>query len=223
MLSLEPTLPERVTRNDAGIVTMIDRSAINLFRRRIEGFDISMQYERKFTAGTLTVQGTGSAIQRMRNQYLATSEEYDSAGFPSEGGAAKYKANAGVSWETSNWNVGWTGRFFGSYKQYGAAGGPESMQYNGGAQFQYYIAAQGSDEIASQIYHDIYASYQFGDGDGKANRKYINYFLKGLRIQLGVRNLMNERPPLDVFYSYYTSPYGDRRLRSFWISVRKGF
>lgn len=50
-------------------------------------------------------------------------------------------------------------------------------------------------------------------------------FLNGLSIQLGGRNLFDQVPPLDVVYANndYLSPYGDTRLRSYWLSLKRSF
>jgi hypothetical protein len=53
--------------------------------------------------------------------------------------------------------------------------------------------------------------------------------LNGLTVQIGVRNVFASEAPMDVAYStisgnfYYRSPFGDPRLRSYWISLRKRF
>jgi len=104
-------------------------------------------------------------------------------------------------------------RYFGSYKQAGAAGGP-SMQETDNPRF---IVPQGSDTIPSQIYHDLFVSRSFGTQSGR--------LLDGVNLQLGVRNIFDAVPPMDVNFvnNYYLSPYGDVRLRSYWLSARKSF
>jgi outer membrane receptor protein involved in Fe transport len=50
--------------------------------------------------------------------------------------------------------------------------------------------------------------------------------LSGVSLQAGVRNVFDKKPPLDAAYLYeffVMSPYGDIRLRSFWLSIDKSF
>jgi outer membrane receptor protein involved in Fe transport len=70
----------------------------------------------------------------------------------------------------------------------------------------------------------LFVGYSFGrspgSGAGPASR-----LLDGLSMQLGVRNVFDKVAPLDVGYSnnYYMSPYGEVRLRSYWLNVRLSF
>ena len=172
-----------------------------------------------------SAQLAGSLLLHLKTQYSLTDPEYDGAGFPADGGAAKFKSNATVIWERGNWTGGWTVRHFGSYKQFGAAGGPLSIQYAGGAVYSTSVAAQGSETLSAQTYHDFFASYAFGKldgGDGHLKRV-VAGLLAGMTIQVGVKNIFEKLPPYDAGYSFYTSPYGDIRLRSYSISVRKSF
>jgi outer membrane receptor protein involved in Fe transport len=49
--------------------------------------------------------------------------------------------------------------------------------------------------------------------------------LDGVSMQFGVRNVFDKVPPLDAYYNgnYYMSPYGDVRLRSYWLNARLNF
>ena len=46
-----------------------------------------------------------------------------------------------------------------------------------------------------------------------------------MSVQLGMRNAFDKAPPFDVYNAayYYASPYGDMRLRSYWVSLKKEF
>jgi outer membrane receptor protein involved in Fe transport len=120
----------------------------------------------------------------------------------------------------------------------GAAGGPYSLRLASGGVYaaSTYSTPQGSDHIPGQIYHDAFISYAFGkpktiagaaakSGKAFSLRSFDTAFLSGLTVQVGVRNVFNAAPPLDVAYdsNYYLSPYGDLRLRSFWVSLKKTF
>ncbi len=220
----EEAFPGRVTRDGSGTITGVDITNVNVYRLETEGWDFSVHYRRPTSWGTFTAQLTGSVLLHLKTQYSLTEPEYDGAGYPADGGAAKLKSNGILFWERGNWAAGWSVQHYGKYRQYGAAGGPLSMQYTGGAVFSTVVAAQGSETIPSQTYHDIFASYAFGKkatNDGQWARPAS--ILAGMTIQVGVRNVFGKLPPYDAGYSFYTSPYGDIRLRSYSLSVRKSF
>ena len=228
LVNLESTFPGRVKRDSAGKITQVDMSLMNLYKRETEGWDLSADYTLKTGIGTFNLAAVESIILHLKNQYSPTLPESDAVNFPSEGGAVKYKSNATLTWERQNWTAGWTTRYFSDYKQYGAAGGPRSTQSLSGAQDTTYIRAQGSDTIPSQTYHDLFVGYNFGKSPTDAGSKLKalgNKLLVGLTVQVGVRNVFNKVPPFDYFYSgtYYESPYGDLRLRTYWLSVKKAF
>jgi outer membrane receptor protein involved in Fe transport len=224
----ESLYPGRVTRDSSGNITLVDTSAVNLYKRETEGWDLSADYTFKTGIGTFNLMAVESIILHLKNQYDQTLPEYDAVNFPSEAGAAKYKANATLTWEWHNWTASWTTIYYGSYKQYGAVGGPDSVQFNGGAQDDTYITPQGSDTIPSQTYSDLFVGYAFGKQHAKTDSRLSKIgaaVLDGLTVQVGVRNVFDKVPPLDVYYlgNYYESPYGDMRMRSYWITVKKAF
>lgn len=99
------------------------------------------------------------------------------------------------------------------------------MQYVGGAVWGSTVAAQGGEDLPSQIYHDIFLSYAFGKleaGEGAWRRAGMRLF-SGMSVQLGIKNVFNTWPPFDAGFSFYTSPYGDPRLRTYSVSLRKEF
>lgn len=228
IVNLESTYPGRVTRGATGKITRVDVSLLNLYKRETEGWDLSVDYTLKTGAGTFSVKAVESIILHLKNQYAVTLPESDAVNFPSEGGAAKYKNNVTLAWEGRNWSAGLTTRYFSSYKQYGAVGGPRSTQSLAGAQDNTYIRFQGGNTIPSQTYQDLFASYAFGKQRPASDSNLPalgSSVLGGLTVQLGVRNLFNRVPPFDYFYSgnYFESPYGDLRLRTYWLSVKKTF
>ncbi len=225
ILDQESAFPGRVSRDSSGTITRVDITNVNVYRLETEGWDFGVNYRRPTPWGVFSAQLAGSLLLHLKTQYSLTDPEYDGAGFPADGGAAKFKSNATVIWERGNWTGGWTVRHFGSYKQFGAAGGPLSIQYAGGAVYSTSVAAQGSETLPAQTYHDFFASYAFGklDGGNGHLKRAIAGLLAGMTIQVGVKNIFEKLPPYDAGYSFYTSPYGDIRLRSYSISVRKSF
>ncbi len=222
----ESMYPGRVTRDDTGTITLVDASLANLYRRETEGWDLSLDYAVTTRAGRFSLRAAQSIIVHLKNQYDQALPEFDAVNFPSEGGATKYKTNATLNWESGPLMLGWTARYFSSYKQYGAAGGPDAARRAtaGLPPSTTRTLWQGGDAIPSQIYHDLFVAYSFdhspGSGVGAVSR-----LLDGLSMQLGVRNVFDKVAPLDAFYSnnYYMSPYGDVRLRSYWLNARLSF
>jgi outer membrane receptor protein involved in Fe transport len=232
IVNLESTYPARVTRNSSGQITVVDTSSLNLFKRDTEGWDLGLDYSRDTQAGIFRVHAAESIISHLKQQIGLTLPDLEYVNFPAEGGAAKYKANATLSWAWRGWTTSWTARYYGAYKQFGAAGGPDSVQFFKGANATSspfspsYLQAQGSDTIPSQTYHDVFVGYAFGalSHDGVQSPSAAGArLLDGMSMQVGIRNVFNKLPPFDVFYTYYVSPYGDPRLRNFSIIVRKRF
>ncbi|MDB6126161.1 MAG: hypothetical protein JWM35_57, partial [Verrucomicrobia bacterium] len=217
---------DRITRDANGKITQVNISNLNLYHLVTEGWDLSGDYTLKTDMGIFNLGAVGSIIDHLKTQFSPTLPEYEAAGYnPAENGAPRYKSNVRLTWEARHWSAGWAVRYFGTYKVQGAVGGPNSRQSANGGVFSNYIAAQGSDTVGSQMYHDAFAGYTFGRVT--TSRFKGENFLDGLALQVGVRNVFNKVPPLDVNIlgssAFYLSPFGDMRLRSYWVSVRKTF
>jgi len=230
IVNQESFFPGRVIRNGSGTITQVDASALNLFHTLTEGWDLSADYSIATSVGRFSLRAAESIILHLKNQISQTLPETESAGYsPSETGnlstgSPKYKSNGTVTWQNHGWTLAWTARYYSSYKQFGAAGGPYSVLNYNGAAYPFYIQAQGTDTISSQTYHDFFASYAFGKR-GTSGSSLRAKLLDGVTVQVGVRNIFDKVPPFDVKDDayYYVSPYGDMRLRSYWISLRKEF
>lgn len=226
IVNQEATYPDRVTRNSSGTVTLVDTSYLNLYERLNEGYDFKIGYYKKTPIGIFDVESATSVITHLQTQYAKDTPMTDAVGFPSERGAAKYKSNLILSWSHRGWNAGWTANYVSSYKQNGAVGGPYNTQYK--RAYTYYTSAQGSDSIASQIYHDVIVGYNFGyrpTDTGSRVAKIGNSILSGLSVQVGIKNVFDKKPPFDAYNdtTYYTSGYGDVRLRGYWLVIKKVF
>lgn len=223
VVDMESTFHGRVIRDSSGAITQVDISALNLFLRDTEGIDLSADYTRRTGWGNLSLFVVHSTIIRLETQYSLSAPRYDAVDFPAESGAIKHKTNGGMVWERHGWSVGWNVYHIGSYRQYGAPGGPSATQRAASAlePLNTYTAPQGGTRIASQTYHDLLVGYAFDNQP--ANRGGFPALLSGLSLQMGVKNVFNRVPPYDYFYAYYTSPLGDVRLRSIWFSVKKTF
>lgn len=210
----DPTLSSRVTRDPiTGRITLVDDSSVNATEFKTSGYDLTLDYRKSTTFGTFYLHGVGTMTQHDLRQYTIGGQLLDYVGYPGENAEAKFKANATLSWQYRQWSAGWTTTFFGSYRQVGAPGDPGNVRFG---LFTRDTDAQGGYTIPSQTYHTVFASYS--SGKTGAN------LLSGLTVQAGIKNVFNSSPPFDANYSpYYLSPYGDARLRDYWISLSKAF
>ena len=228
IVNLESTYPDRVTRDTSGNITLVDISSLNLYRYILKQWDLTADYTRRTPLGTFTLSGEATLIRHVQKQISLTQPMYEYAGYnPAENASAgpKVRDNTSLTWNWRHWTASWTTRYISPYKVYGAAGGPVSRQSANGGVYRYYVAAMGTDTIPSQTYHDAFLSYAFDRREGR--QRMLARALDGVKIQVGVRNLMNKVPPIDASpqslgYNY-VSPYGDVRLRSYWITVKKAF
>lgn len=228
VVSNPDVFPGRVTRNASGVITQVDISNANLYRRETDGIDFTLDYAFKTGAGQFTGRAAETIILHNFNQYSLTLPDVDSAGYPSDNGGVKRKRNLSLNWERGNWTAGWALRYVGSYYQVGKPDSPQVIRTPTLAtNFRNtYLLPQGSDSIPSQSYHDVFAGYAFRRGIGRSNGKLVHLFLDGLQVQAGIRNLFNKAPPFDayaVYNNYYASQFGDLQLRTYWVSVRKQF
>lgn len=214
-----PGFANRVTRDPlSGLITFVDATTINAVVYQTSGWDASADYEKATSAGDFSFHVGGTRIDHERRQLAIGDPSIDFVDAPGEGGEGKIKANAALNWNFRNWTLGWASTYFGSYRQFGAPGGPLSQQY--GDFFTSVTDAQGGLRVPSQLVHDFYASYVFNDvSAGRASG-----LLTNLTIQLGIKNVFNKLPPFDAhFPPNYYSAYGDPRLRQYRLTIRKGF
>jgi outer membrane receptor protein involved in Fe transport len=219
--------PDRVTRDAAGLITLVDTSSINLYGRQMEGWDFTASYQFKLgEAGSFSLRGTRSIVLTSKTKFSLTLPAYDGVNYPldtSIGGAMRHRSNFNLNWERGLWSAGWTSRLISSYRAYGAAGGPLSLQSAAGADFSTYAKAQRNNgTIPSQDFHDVVVGYKFA---GKGAARLADRLTTGLSVTVGVRNVFNSEPAYDVgpFGLGYLSPFGDVRMREYWINVRKTF
>lgn len=226
VVTQEATYPDRVVRDAAGFISIVNISNLNLYQNDSEGLDLSVSYRRKTAAGTFTLKATDSVALAMKTQYALAQPMYDAAGYStSDGGTPRHRGTASLAWQRNKWTLRWNTRYTHSFKVYGAAGGPSSLQNANGGVYLTHVAAQGRDTIPSQTYHDVLAVYDFGrrpEAKGLLARA-----LDGLSLQAAVSNLFDRVPPFDTsgggFYTAYTSTYESIRLRTYTLTLRKQF
>jgi len=216
LLDNESTFPERVIRSDPqpgdpfgiGPVSFMDMRALNTQHVSTEGFDFNIGYRwEDERLGIVNVDLLGTIIDKFTRNLTVDSAEEDIAGQILNGGPLKVRASAMVGWERGPWYLSWASLYYGPYDQ---SNEPR------------YILAQGTTTIPSQIYHNVLATYRFG---ASPQASIAGEALSNLTITLGIRNLFNSVPPIDVAQSQvqFYAPFGDYRLRSVQLSVGKKF
>lgn len=214
ILQYEALFPDRVVRGGhlpgdpadwAGVVTSLDTSILNASRSRVEATDFQVDYERDIGGlGWLRVYAVGTVQSTMGRQVASTSEEVNRVGFSD--GPGRLRFNVGVNWERGPWSLALNTQHYDKYKVFQSVASAADQAT--GAQIQ------GSPTIPSQTYTDISGRYVYETG-----------WLEGTEISFGIRNLFNKRPPLvatgDLSGGYST--FGDPRLRTYSVSIRKSF
>ena len=219
----EALYPGRVTRDPStGLITRVDQTLLNLFANQTNGWDMTVDYRKGTSVGTFEISLTGTVIEHEKRQTNVGSPSLEYVGWTNSGGEAKTKANGTLTWANGHWAVAWSARYYGSYNQLGAPGGPTN-------DFANTPLAQGSNTIPSQTYHDLFVSYSFGASSKRTEAKFtahVERLFANTTLQLGIKNVFDKLPPFDAYSAYapfYYSPYGDIRLRDLWFSVRKQF
>jgi outer membrane receptor protein involved in Fe transport len=191
-----------------GKITQFDLTAVNLARARIEAWDTELDY-------TLETDGYGKFDWFANGTYMA---HYETKTFPSDpfvdsvgissavigaanGAPLRLRASGGLSWSRGPLTLSWSSQYFHHYIASTTATIVQA-QGNGG-------------RVPSQVYHDVAAAYAFGPGVS---------WLENTELRLGIQNVLNERPPVDVnFQNTLYRPFGDPRLANYSLSIRHSF
>jgi outer membrane receptor protein involved in Fe transport len=211
----ESVYPDRVIRNAAvagdsysvGTISQVNTSTLNLTRMETSGFDLSVNYRRETSNwGAFDFAVMGTLVDHYKTQSTLSAPLVELANYVNSSGPLKFKTNGSLTWGFHSWTAGWATEFYGSYR---VSGPPVTTSLTA-------LQSQGSDHVASQMYHTAFVSYKTPSGRGR--------ILQGLELQFMVKNVFNTEPPFDASTSStYYSYFGDPRLRSYVISVRKTF
>jgi iron complex outermembrane receptor protein len=214
----ENLFPSRVVRGPVapgdpfgvGPITFIDATAVNISRAEVEAYDVSIDYHGETTRlGSFDPYFLATWQTHYKTQLIPNAPVVESVGIDSDFGnpiRLKFKANAGLTWKYRHWALGWTARYFNSYV---VADPSQSFNVD-------IFRNQGSLRVPSQTYHDLFVSYRFGQGGAQ--------MLTGLEVKLGIRNVFHTEPPFDANQPpVYYSPFGDPRISSYSLSVKKSF
>ncbi|MBL8269157.1 TonB-dependent receptor domain-containing protein, partial [Steroidobacter sp.] len=219
IVNLERLYPNRVRRAAAspgdpygvGQLTLVDFSLLNANEMSTEGVDFTLSY--RFGAGSwgnFQLAAMGTTIRSFERQTAIGTPLVDVVNDVADNGPLKHKGNLSATWVRGAWKADWMVSYFGSYNQYDTGG------------LTTYVLAQGSRTVPSQTYHDAVLEYRWQD---ESSGTLSDRLLSGTTVQLGISNVFDKTPPFDAYYNFnnYISPFGDARLREYWLSLTKRF
>jgi len=214
----EALFPGRVVRGSpagdpfgVGPIVLVDASLLNISKANIEAYDVQLDYRLDTASrGTFDWYALATWQTHYRTRLLDSQPTIENVGY-SFNNPLKFKANAGLNWRQGGWTLGWSARYFDSYRVTTNVVSAANTVI---------IRNQGSATVASQIYHDLFASYRFDEHSGG---RWAG-LLANTELQAGVKNVLNTEPPLDQNYSgKYYSPYGDPRLATYYLTIKHSF
>ena len=209
-LNLEPYIPGYVTRGPVpagdsfpvGPITQINSRLLNISKQEARDIDVSIDYEFPRSAlGGLKIGATGTRTLKRESQVTPGSPVIDGLGV-----SIPHKLNARLfaTLTRGAWELSWSMRYYSAYWLNSS---------------HTVVANQGSDHVSPQRYHSLYLSYSYL-GQSK--------LFKGTRASVGIDNLLNTRPPLDLggvtsrIGTYY-SLIGDPSLARYSMKFSKSF
>ena len=192
----------------AGAINTINLTKINLYKSSVTAIDFQVDYAFGIgKLGQLRAYGSASWQPDFFRQTFADTPSLNYSGFID--GPLEWRGNGGLEWTYGNLGVQYNAQYYGPYAVY--------SPLNSATDAADAIKLQGSSKIPRQIYHDLYISYAIPASSG---------VLHGVKLSVGVQNLLNTSPPTVATLSYADggySGYGDPRLRRFTLTLKKAF
>lgn len=226
IVNLEQFFPGRITRGpvlpgdpySVGPITQVDFTAMNVARTRLEAWDMAVEYSWPSAYGTFDLSMAATYNSRYDTRLLPNVDWASAVGIANFAGVGgqngavilKRRSNATVSWTRDALTLGWSVNFYDSYLPLDPSAAANIAR----------LAAHGDDwTVPAQWFHDLNASYDFDRRGGAKSR-----WLDGLALSLGIRNVLGTQPQFDVGNGHsYASLFGDPRLRTGYVSLKKRF
>lgn len=199
--------PERFIRGPAsggfavGPIIAADMSLANLAGSTVEAWDFGIEYSRDLLGGRLDIEADATYLAELSVKRSENTAATDWAGvvtgafaggFGGAGGTT-WRGNSTVTYVRDTWSVGWRTRFSNDYY----------LRQDRGVS-----PIQGEARIPSQIYHDLFATWEFR---------------QDFDVRAGVTNVLDASPPVDLTTGSFYSRYGDPRMRHFYVALTKRF
>jgi iron complex outermembrane receptor protein len=186
-----------------------------------DGWDLSLDYRKTTPIGIFGFRARTTITDHLKLPPAIGFAPVEYVGFVNiPEGVNKTKANGTISWSSGrHWRASWTTLYQSSYNQRGSRGDPIYLGVNNATLITTFTAAQGGNTVASQMYHNVNLSYNFGTRNDRS-------YLKGLTLQLTVNNVFDKEPPFDtgrIPTPFFYSRFGNVRLRDYVIRLKKDF
>jgi outer membrane receptor protein involved in Fe transport len=230
LIQYSSQFPGRVVRSGpTGPIVFIDDTYVNAPETYTSSYNIEVDYTLKTASlGTWVFSGIGNSWQHYDIQSVVGGPFVEQLGNPAVSttavsgvtygigaGLAKFKGNLSLSWSKGPFYAGWMMRYVGPYV-YGS-------YYGFGGPAQYYTGTAGG-WISGQIAHDVYLGYRMGKVT--PTDAWWKRTLANTTVRLGVNNIFDHMPPYEansLGFPLLYSTYGDIRLASYILSVKKSF
>lgn len=201
--------PDRFRRADpvagdpysVGRIVYIDATQTNLSFYRTEAVDFSLDYQRPIGEGTLTLTGSGSLLLDIKSRLTASSPAVDRDGvvsvadFTTLSNSLRFRGNLTANYATEKWRVGVRARYSSGYYL-----SPRNVLTG-----EYPVSIdQGSNRVGGATFFDLFGGITLPTRT---------------ELSVGINNIFNKRPPIDATRVDGYAPYGDPRLRNFFISL----
>jgi iron complex outermembrane recepter protein len=222
VINNEALFPERVQRGPnlpgdpagwAGPVTRFDQTIANISHLQVQSYDLQASYRRKAPwGGELDAYAAATWQPHRREQLLAGAPVSESMGFNN---FPKLKGSGGITWQGAKYSFGWSMTYVDKFLAYSSTA-PAAAVAN-------VILNQGDNgQVSAQSYHEVFGTYRFGRQTARGLQKLLN----GIELQVGVRNIFNKRPPYQIIGNpsspaSYVSGYGDPRLATYYVTLKK--
>lgn len=205
--SVGPGLPDKVIRREDGYLVSTEASYFNAPSLESSGIDLALAYARDMARASFFRVSLDLSYTLKYNIILANGDKIEGAGSRNAGNSIgrpmpRYRANAGLNWQHGRHDVFLNLRYIHSYKD----DTPQSAFL--GAYIGY------AETIDSMTTVDLQYRLELPTLTARQ---------KGSYVTVGVKNLLNEGPPLvnvDGAYDYYTH---DPRGRIFYARYRMQF
>ncbi|WP_448140571.1 TonB-dependent receptor [Sphingopyxis fribergensis] len=201
--------PERFTRAapapgdpfGVGKIIFIDARYTNLSLTRSESLDFSADYQTQIGNGIFSVTGSSTLLLDLTSQVTPASaileedEIVTTQNFSGVGNSLRFRGTLTANYSMKRWSIGARARHSSGYY----------LRYKDDATGEYPVVLnQGANRVPGSTFFDLFGSLSFPTGT---------------ELRAGINNIFNKRPPIDVTRTSGYAPYGDPRLRSFFISL----
>jgi len=184
-----------------GEISQIHTYRMNATKMETAGMDVGARYMLQTdSSGDVDMSINATFTDYYRTQSRPDTDLTDWVGIPSNSGPLKRRMTTSVVWSRMNWGAGWNTSYYASYQL-----NPTSATA---------ITQQGSNRVASQLYHDAFVRYNLPHAG----------IWRGLELTFGIKNLFDKTPPVDMSRTtFFYSTFGDPRLRRLYLNVKKTF